>query len=270
MSRKYKYTYTLFGRRVRTAERYLTGAVLRQGMDPVDQLWEACTGPGPDLLVALDATYDLADTSPSFYAVPPATTGHVCQDHPCLCFRSPMDWQLQPQETAVPEITEIKPVRCKFRCLNVKLGHDGHHIARLAPIYAKDGAPENLWFFKWTPTGEADVGFGVRANWKSPSEKGLVPYPGTFEQGKAYYIDIGPAVEGDEDPWTFQNASPVGTQLDVEFARVNGSGKLAFTTNNPAAMWALLEPYLAHFRMNVVSEGRLGQLKVSLRFTPAE
>jgi hypothetical protein len=70
-------------------------------------------------------------------------------------------------------------VRAKFKCVSVTEQEGGLKTATLQPV--TNGSPENASFFKWTPSGQIQLG-----TINPSAAKEFVP-------GREFYIDFTPA-----------------------------------------------------------------------------
>lgn len=70
-------------------------------------------------------------------------------------------------------------VRAKFKVVSVTESEGGNKYVKLQPVVG--GSPENEQFFKWTPTGEINMGTINPA----AAEQ--------FKPGQQFYVDFTPA-----------------------------------------------------------------------------
>lgn len=83
-------------------------------------------------------------------------------------------------------------IRAKFRCLSIEQKWNGETFIKLGPVRRDDGKdPENRFFWKHTPSGEATLMF----------QKGKEP---PFKAGDYYFLDMQTARDANRNipaPW---------------------------------------------------------------------
>ena len=120
----------------------------------------------------------------------------------------------------------MQPIRAKFRCLTVTQSWDGTTVVKLGPVKRKDKDHENSFFWRYTPSGEAEITYG-RGH--------AVP----FVVGAYYYIDM---KKDDEGGWRIssieQSDYNANVQLSSQGFVVDAAGN---TTKELGFRWAHLK-----------------------------
>lgn len=132
-------------------------------------------------------------------------------------------------------------IRAKFRCLSITHSWNGDTLVKLGPIKRGNGKdPENEFFWKFTPSGEAELSF--------PKGKTAPFKPGAF-----YHVDMQRA---DKAPWRLSSleqadyATNVGLYCpeDAELGASWGSLKMGLSVEATGAR-AAMQPHGSHWNV---------------------
>lgn len=137
----------------------------------------------------------------------------------------------------------MRQVRAKFRCLGVTEKWDKSTIVELGPVCQSGKNPENEKFWKYTPSGDAQL------NFRGPA---LDSQGNKYIPGDYYYIDMELSEEGGWDLATLSYHSKESgiVELTTRGGKYTASynekgfsyGKLKMGIDNPPAFLAFKDP----------------------------
>lgn len=93
-------------------------------------------------------------------------------------------------------------IRAKFRCLAITTTYDKTTVVKLGPVKRDGKDEENSFFWKYTPSGEAELTFPK--GWKGP-----------FTAGDYYYLDMTPDEKGG---WRIQQIDQQDYNVNIAFS----------------------------------------------------
>lgn len=115
---------------------------------------------------------------------------------------------------------EMRQVRAKFRCLSVSKKWDSSISVEFGPVLQQGNNPENSEFWKYTPSGDAQL------NFRGPA---LDDRGEEYEPGAYYYIDM---TKDDEGGWCLSQVAHRGEDSgDVDLCTRGGKHTADYNEN---------------------------------------